>query len=94
MADKKSKSGKDSKKPASKPKMSKKNMEKAAGAAAILAALGLGAYGVSKTEKGKAVMSKAKEQAGYAKVVAKSKLAEISQKAKDLKAKMSKKKQQ
>ncbi len=86
MAGKKSKSQKKTassqKKVASsqKPKMSKEKIQKVAGAAAILAALGLGAYGASKTEKGKAVLSKAKEQAGYAKVVAKSKLSSLMKK--------------
>lgn len=67
MADKKSKSQKKAapqKKAASsqKPKMSRAKMEKVAGAAAILAALGLGAYGASKTEKGKAAIQKAKDK--------------------------------
>lgn len=43
-----------------KPKMSKEKIQKVAGAAAILAALGLGAYGASKTEKGKAAIQKVK----------------------------------
>ncbi len=66
MAGKKSKSQKKTassqKKAASpeKPKMSKEKIQKVAGAAAILAALGLGAYGASKTEKGKAAIQKAK----------------------------------
>jgi len=51
----------------SKPKMSRKNMEKAAGAAALLAALGLGAYGVSKSERGKAAIARGREKAGHAK---------------------------